>query len=160
MTGDERETLEADVFAVVFTREKHLAGADRIKAALRAAKRVASGDDETAGVRAAIEMRQKDPIVPNDIGDERARKIIAAIALKHDTTSADIRSSSRAAATVAAREDAAHELARAGFGYRAVARLLGRSSPSWVAAWIENHESRVAWERAQARGTLNALGEG
>ncbi len=152
MTDDELLTLATNVFATVFTREKHLDGDDRLKEAYRAARRTeGTKRPENAGIRAAIEMRQKGPIVPNDISDERARKIIAAIALKHDTTSADVRSSSRESEVVAAREEAAYELARAGFSQRAVGRALGRKRHADVPTWIENHERRVAAERAPQR---------
>jgi hypothetical protein len=157
LTDDERLTSAANTFAVVFDRERHLPGAERLKEAYRAARRTeGTRRPENTGIREAIERRNKQPIVPNDISDERARKIIAAIALAHDTTSADVRSSARDAAVVAAREKAAYELARAGFAQRAIARLLRRSWSPIVRTWIENHERRVAETRApQQKGAAH-----
>lgn len=152
MTDDERLTAAVNVFATVFTREKHLSGDDRLKEAYRAARRTEGTQrPENAGVRAAIEMREREPIVPNDIREGRASQIIAAISLKHDTTSVDVRGSSRCAGAVAAREEAAYELARAGLGHRAVARLLGRASQSIVRTWIEHHEARISVVEAEAK---------
>jgi hypothetical protein len=159
VTGDQRTAIGVAVFAEVFTRERHLGADDRLKAAYEAARRAEGiARPENAGVRAAIERRRKDATAPNDISDERARRIIAAMALKHDTTSADIRASGGSAETVAAREEAACELARAGFSQRAVARLLGRARHAGVPAWIENHEARVAAAAQERQEASHARG--
>lgn len=117
-------------FMLTFDRERQLPAEERGKAALRAAFR-------------ALE--------PNNLLEERGKKIVAAIALKHDTTSADIRSSSRVAEVVIAREEAAFELACAGLDQRTTARLLGRASSAIVGTWIRNHEARLAASGAHDR---------
>lgn len=155
MTRAEVEALAWQAFAAAFTREKNLPPDERGIEALRAAARVRRGDPETATVRLAIETRPRDPIVPNDISDGRARRIVSAAALKHDTTSEDVKASGGSAETVAAREEAAYELARAGFSQRAIAEALGRKRHAGVPGWIENHEARIAVRvsvRKEARG--------
>ncbi len=109
-------------FSVAFTSNAHLPADERGPAAMRAAFHALN---------------------PDELAEERARQIVERIAAKHDTTSVDIRRPCRVANVVAAREEAAYELTRAGFSRRDVARLLGRTSPTHVRFWIEGHEARV-----------------
>lgn len=122
MTDPEWQTFWAE-FAPTINREAAIPIEDRIRVAV------------TAGLRA---------LEPDNLREERARRIIEAVADAHDTTPVDIRSSSRVAEVVAAREECAFELARAGFDWRSIAPLLGRTSNSIVGIWIKNHEARVA----------------
>lgn len=110
-------------FLITFNRERHLPDQQRIDAALLAFERARE---------------------PDNLLEERARQIVAAIALKHGTTSEAIRSSSRVAVVAVAREEAAFELTRAGLAQRAVARALGRKWGPIVADWLRRHKARIA----------------
>lgn len=115
-------------FMLTFDRSRDLPDNERGKSALRAALRA---------------------LAPDNLLEERARQIVAAVALKHGTTSEAIRSSSRAAVVAVAREEAAYELTRAGLAQRATARALGRKWGPIVADWLRRHEARVATADAQ-----------
>ena len=150
MTRDEIETLAWQVFATAFTREAHLPPDERGKAALRAARRVDSpARPDNAGIRAAIELR-REPTRLDEVRDARARRVIAAVALRHDTTSADVLGPGRAAETVLARDEAAWELARGEhpMSLRVIASVFGRSHER-IRQWVARHEAKV--ERTMER---------
>lgn len=127
MTRDDIDRAWSE-FLATFESGRGLETEPRVKAALRAAFRA---------------------LAPDQILEERGRKIVEAVAAKHGTTAEAIRSWSWLPDVIAAGDEAAFELARSGLAHRAIARLLGRKTAAKVRKRIGRHEARIAIEAAQ-----------